>query len=303
MINYSIIIPHKNIPDLLQRCLDSIPRREDVQIIVVDDNSDTDKVDFAAFPGLNDPFVEVIFGKNENGRKGAGYARNLGLERAKGKWLIFADADDYFMPCFNETLDKYKEDENEIIYFYVTSADSNTQDSGDRHVTRNAQLDMIRNTSDWNIAYWIFSPWGKFIKRELVEKNHISFQEVQYANDVFFCVKTTYYSTKKLISDCIIYCITYRIGSLEQITTLDSKVKRFYVLCDTVDFFKPIGKNDYLTSSAIIIWLTILKNDKKIAFSLMKKLIKACGIIPVIKHSIIYFTRLKIVVPLKKVQT
>ena len=38
MINYSIIIPHKNIPDLLQRCLDSIPRREDVQIID-DDNS------------------------------------------------------------------------------------------------------------------------------------------------------------------------------------------------------------------------------------------------------------------------
>ena len=39
MINYSIIIPHKNIPNLLQRCLDSIPNREDVQIIVVDDNS------------------------------------------------------------------------------------------------------------------------------------------------------------------------------------------------------------------------------------------------------------------------
>ncbi|MCI6862195.1 MAG: glycosyltransferase family 2 protein, partial [Prevotella sp.] len=29
-INYSIIIPHKNIPQLLQRCLDSIPIRDDV---------------------------------------------------------------------------------------------------------------------------------------------------------------------------------------------------------------------------------------------------------------------------------
>ena len=46
MINYSIIIPHKNIPNLLQRCLDSIPNREDVQIIVVDDNSDPNIVDF-----------------------------------------------------------------------------------------------------------------------------------------------------------------------------------------------------------------------------------------------------------------
>lgn len=29
-LNFSIIIPHKNIPLLLQRCLDSIPNREDI---------------------------------------------------------------------------------------------------------------------------------------------------------------------------------------------------------------------------------------------------------------------------------
>ena len=38
--NYSIIIPHRNIPQLLQRCIDSIPSRDDLQIIIVDDNSD-----------------------------------------------------------------------------------------------------------------------------------------------------------------------------------------------------------------------------------------------------------------------
>ena len=40
IINYSIIIPHKNTPNLLQQCLDSIPYRDDIQIIVVDDNSE-----------------------------------------------------------------------------------------------------------------------------------------------------------------------------------------------------------------------------------------------------------------------
>ena len=49
-INYSIIIPHRNIPLLLRRCLDSIPRRMDIQIIVVDDNSDPGQVDFEHFP-------------------------------------------------------------------------------------------------------------------------------------------------------------------------------------------------------------------------------------------------------------
>ena len=31
-INYSFIIPHRNCPDLLNRCLASIPQREDIQI-------------------------------------------------------------------------------------------------------------------------------------------------------------------------------------------------------------------------------------------------------------------------------
>jgi glycosyltransferase involved in cell wall biosynthesis len=50
-ITFSIIIPHKNTPELLQRCLASIPKREDIQIIVIDDNSDNTKVDFEYFPG------------------------------------------------------------------------------------------------------------------------------------------------------------------------------------------------------------------------------------------------------------
>lgn len=37
---YSFIIPHKNSPDLLNRCIQSIPKRDDIEIIIVDDNSD-----------------------------------------------------------------------------------------------------------------------------------------------------------------------------------------------------------------------------------------------------------------------
>lgn len=41
---YSIIIPHYNIPELLERCLKSIPQRDDVQVIIVDDYSDAESV-------------------------------------------------------------------------------------------------------------------------------------------------------------------------------------------------------------------------------------------------------------------
>jgi len=96
-LNYSIIIPHKDIPDLLQRCLDSIPVRDDVEVIVVDDNSDPRKVDFEHFPQWKGKDYHYFLTKEG---KGAGYARNVGLDHAQGRWIIFADADDFFYGRF-----------------------------------------------------------------------------------------------------------------------------------------------------------------------------------------------------------
>ena len=39
IMNFTIIIPHKNIPHLLERLIKSIPVRDDLEIIVVDDHS------------------------------------------------------------------------------------------------------------------------------------------------------------------------------------------------------------------------------------------------------------------------
>lgn len=103
-INFSIIIPTKNIPDLLQRCLESIPQRSDIEIIVVDDNSDREIVDVKNYPGTNNQQVKIIFLPES---KGAGYARNIGLTIAKGKWILFADSDDYFSEKFSDILDRY----------------------------------------------------------------------------------------------------------------------------------------------------------------------------------------------------
>ena len=82
---YSIIIPHHNQPALLQRLLDSIPMRSDLEIVIVDDNSDTAIVDFSHFPGLDRSDVRVIFDKK--GGYG-GYARNLALAEGGGNWQM-----------------------------------------------------------------------------------------------------------------------------------------------------------------------------------------------------------------------
>lgn len=283
-INYSIIIPHKNIPHLLQRCLDSIPRREDVQIIVVDDNSDSSEVNFDDFPGLNDPFVEVVFGKNEDGRKGAGYARNLGLEKAKGKWLVFADADDFFMPCFNESLNKYVNDENDIIYFYVTSIDDDTSLPSTRHLYIVEFLEKIKETNEWDLTCFLHNPVGKFIKRKIVCDSDILYSEVQWGNDIFFGIKTMAAATSKKIADETIYCIISREASLTKQISSKTLLIRFMELHRAYILLENLNQKHYLKKIFSELWLKILYCNFSKATLLIPKMINLGRIRFVIFH-------------------
>lgn len=213
MINYSIIIPHKDIPDLLIRCLNSIPERDDVQIIVVDDNSKDAETYKEKYPELSRPNLDLYLTKEG---KGAGYARNVGLDHAKGKWLIFADADDFFSPQLLFLLDKYKEAEEDIIYFDFRAVMSNeiTKVSGrDTHAKIGNFIDEKSNTID-DVRYMHIVPWAKMIRRELVEKNNIRFQEIRWSNDVYFSTHTGVKAKKVRVVKEISYIVTERQESL-----------------------------------------------------------------------------------------
>ena len=209
MINYTIIIPHKDIPDLLQRCLDSIPQREDVQVIVVDDNSNPEKVNFAHFPGLDRTDVKCYFTREWGG---AGYARNVGLQHARGKWLLFADADDFFHPDLLGKLDRWKDSMRDIIYFETDSVDSDTLESVAARLHLHPST-MVREELE-NSGEWMY-PVGKMIRAELVRKHDILFEEVRWANDVMFSMLCGYYAGKNVdICSDLLYCATMRKNSL-----------------------------------------------------------------------------------------
>ena len=120
MINYTIIIPHYRSINTLRRLLLSIPDRDDIQILVIDDNSNLDKEEFKRLPLFVFAKFSMIF-LSEN--RGAGGARNEGLKIAKGKWLIFADSDDFFLPSAFELCDEYLYSKYDIVYLGIRSVD------------------------------------------------------------------------------------------------------------------------------------------------------------------------------------
>ena len=64
------------------RCLKSTPVSEDIQVIVVDDHSPDADTYLERYPELSRPYLGFIRAP-KNG--GSGYARNIGLDHAKGK--------------------------------------------------------------------------------------------------------------------------------------------------------------------------------------------------------------------------
>lgn len=214
MYNFTIIIPHYNIPTLLCRCVASIPERDDLQIIVVDDCSpDTqdlrDTIDKLMLRN-NLEFYYTMRGGS------AGGARNVGLDHAKGKWLIFADADDFFDRCLSEIMDKYLYAKEDVIYFNFRSVLSeDILQPSKRESVYNEFFNLYdRDHKEDNFRFLYCPPWGKMIKRSLVVDNNIRFEETRYANDVMFSVLIGCNAKSILPINISAYVLTERRGSL-----------------------------------------------------------------------------------------
>lgn len=242
-VNYTFIIPHRNIPDLLRRCLDSIPYREDIQIIVVDDNSDPSLVDFNCFPGVGEVNVEVYFTKEG---KGAGYARNVGLAFARGKWVFFADADDFYNESLSDFLVEYLNSSCDVVFFRGNSVLSNTLESVQYRDSFMAKQ-MIKNSKDRNnmLRYKNYVPWNKMIKLSLLKSYNILFEEVEASNDCYFSVQVGYYLKSMEVSPLKVYCATVRRDSLWYKDTMSRLQSRINVCYRVNRFFKQKGVCGY----------------------------------------------------------
>lgn len=183
MINYSFIIPHKNCPDLLERCLKSIPNREDVEIIVVDDNSD-----FSKIPSITRADVRLILITQQES-KGAGHARNIGLTQAIGKWLLFADCDDYYEKGFLDVLDKNKDEDIDILYFGYFNSDGSDKraDTVWMDLMYNQFLGSQGLKKDiMHLGLSTTSPWNKMYSHSFIKNIGCRFEEIPMGNDAWF---------------------------------------------------------------------------------------------------------------------
>jgi len=210
---FTFVLPHKNLPEgYLRRCLDSIPHQEDVQIIVVDDESDPKKVDLEHLPGLNEACTEVIFIKQ---CKGLGHARNIALPYVKGEWVFFTDTDDYYdTEALLKVMEICRQDTvHDILYFGYNIVE---MDGGKKpHDLGFPVSDAVQELNDKRPYYeGEHYAWCKVMRTSFVKKHNLQFEEVRRQEDVRYAVQALYHAKNVAVYPMPVYCYQMREGSI-----------------------------------------------------------------------------------------
>ena len=238
--DFTIIIPHYDIPDLLMRCLRTIPVREDIQVIVVDDCSPGADHYQTEYPELSRPYLEFC---HTSVGGSAGRARNTGLDHAKGKWLIFIDADDFFVEGMTSILEEARNKTEDILFYnYRVVKSSDLATPGVRNWYSKYFEEYTKDKNEERFRYKFEPLYGKLFNRQFVEKNQIRFDETSHSNDVGFSFKCGTLAESIAIIDKPFFVITEREGSLasSQFTgkkpSIQEYTARMSVALETVRF-------------------------------------------------------------------
>lgn len=239
MFTYSVVIPHKNCVLLLQRCLESIPQRNDIQVIVVDDVSDLTEDERLLMKSFENDRIKVVFLSLS---KYAGGARNVGLSLAEGKWVVFSDSDDFFTPNAFEIMDDYVDSDYDIIFFGHTACFCDTLEPTNRYGERNRYVEKFAKThseaAEKQLRYHNPIPTSKMLRNSFLKEKNIKFEEIRASNDSMFSLLSGYYAHSIFADVRKTYCGTIRRGSLTQTKNRENTYCRYAEMVREYVFFR-----------------------------------------------------------------
>lgn len=216
MIKVSAIVPVYKVEEYLPKCLDSLINQtlKDIEIIVVNDGSpDNSQEIINKYKKKDKRIVSIV---KENG--GQASARNVGLKKARGEFVVFVDSDDWIELDMLEVMyNKAIEDESDIVICDFYRVENGEKKLEEAFVTKGDTIldNCILNTS---------GPCWKIIKRDIIIDNNLFFPEGIIYED--YAVVPTYalFANKISYVDRPFYNYLIRQGS----TMTQTFNKKFY---------------------------------------------------------------------------
>lgn len=168
---FSVIVPTYNPRKYLARLLDSIKSnlcKDDIEIILSDDVSDDDFSDIVSSYKDN---LNIIVMKNDAHHGAPSYGRQNGAEKSTGKWICFADQDDWFTEHAFDEVRAFIE--NEKATNYIVSSFYMKDDEGNETLQEKAQ--------NWT--------HGKFYEKKFWNEANIRYESIEYCEDIALSVR------------------------------------------------------------------------------------------------------------------
>lgn len=217
-IKASVVVAVYNVKNYLKQCIDSLCNQtlKEIEIICVDD-------------GSNDGSLEILFDyskeyknitvlKNKIDGVGAANARNMGLDYAKGEYVLVLDSDDYFHEeMLEKAYNKAVENNAEVVIFDAWEFDSNTGEifSYPKYLKQDLIPKMsifnLITIADYSFQLVSFEAWNKLIKLEHLKQYNIKFKQAPVADDLFFTYSAMINAEKiTILNEKLLY---YRINN------------------------------------------------------------------------------------------
>lgn len=185
----SVIIPLFNAEKYIQQCLYSLLNQtiiNNIEILVIDDHGTDKSVEIVNSIRNNHQFGSHILMYETPQNSGAWAARNLGISKAKGKWIAFVDADDWCEVSMYESLLRNAELDNaDFAFCYAQKEFANGKIKKlSQPIIPNGRVskDTRKLLLTSGVAYF----WTGLYKKEFLIENNILFPKGKFSEDSYF---------------------------------------------------------------------------------------------------------------------
>jgi glycosyltransferase involved in cell wall biosynthesis len=186
----TVIIPVYNVEQHLEECISSVLTQEykDFEIVLVNDGSTDNSPAICDEFAKKDARVIVIHKKNE----GVGFARNSGIRAARGKYLYFLDSDDFIESNFFEIVISDTTKNYDVVQFgfnrvsqigkHLNTCIPEAMEINNLHAEKEKLAQMLDSGTGLAV-------WDKLIKREVLVKNNLFFDNKKRGEDFTFIIQ------------------------------------------------------------------------------------------------------------------
>lgn len=242
-IKISVIIPVYNSADHLAQCLDSVLGQslEELEVLCVDDGSTDESPTILATYADRDRRIRVFRQENQY----AGTARNRGMSAARGEYLAFLDADDYYLPHALRILYHLaRQHDLDMVKGRFFLLDSHSGMPSRTAFSRNGGIPCGRVINFQHCPQRLLNgadvPWNGLYRRSFVEQGNIYFNHLQCVNDRSFYIHCLLHAERMMFTRQEVAC--YRVAQAGSL--IGGKARHFQSQLDSYAIIRALCRRE-----------------------------------------------------------